>query len=125
MKTLDFTVKHIVPFMKQTRGGRWYKVWFTVEVDHLNDFPQFSMDGVEGPLKSGNCLGSAGQIKFSIECEDRDLWKLCKGYTMDTIDNLLSIWDQWHLKNITKGMPDGIVDFLNGLQDRSSEYPWR
>ena len=125
MKTLDFTVKHIVPFKDRTPGGRWYKVYITIRTTKRNGYLEFTMSGVEGPLKSGDCLGGCGQIDMHLKKDDRSTWKYCDGYTSEILDKLFDIWDKYHLKNIEKQpLSDEEVSFLNGLQDVSSEYPW-
>ena len=125
MKTLEFKTKHIVPIMKQTYGGRWYRVWFIIETTERNGYLEFTMSGGEGPLRSGNCLGGCGQIDMHLKKESREEWKYCKGYSSDTLDKLFDIWDKYHLKDIEKQqLTDEEVDFLNGLQDLSEKYPW-
>ena len=117
MKTLEFKTKHIVPIMKQTDDGRWYKVWFAIETTRRNGFLEFTMSGVEGQLKSGNCLEGSGQIDMHLKKDDRSTWKYCDGYTSKTLDKLFDIWDRYHLENIEKQPLSGEeVDFLNGLQ---------
>lgn len=125
MKTLEFKIKRIVPIMEQTYRGRWYKVWFTIEATKRNGYLEFTMHGVEGPIRTGGCLAGFGQIDMHLKEENREEWKYCKGYTSDILDKLFDIWDKYHLKNIEKQpLTDEEVDFLNGLQDLSNDYPW-
>ena len=47
---------------KKTTGGRFYSVY--ARIYYRNG--ALSITGIEGPLASGNCLGSAGQISDSL-----------------------------------------------------------
>ena len=46
----------------KTDGGRFYTVYSRIKI--VDD--KLSITGVEGPLSSGNALGSCGQIELNI-----------------------------------------------------------
>lgn len=45
--------KIINPIIKKTYGGKSYRVFVEIEYNNGN----LSLNGVEGPLNSGNCFG--------------------------------------------------------------------
>lgn len=61
---------------------------------------ELSITGVEGPLKSGNAVGSCGQIYGSI---DVDSVTPAKGWTADSIREFLNVWERWHLNYMRAG----------------------
>ena len=55
-----------------------------------------SVNGVEGPLRNGNCMGSCGQIVLH-EWSD---------YTPEDgieLDKIRDLWDRWHLNDMRAG----------------------
>ena len=56
---------------------------------------RLSICGVVGPLKSGNCLGSAGQCVDAI----RD-GKPAKGWSREMLSKFCDIWERWHLNDM-------------------------
>ncbi len=61
---------------------------------------RLSLHGVEGPLKSGDCKGSAGQIQDYIQDA-----RIAGDLSKEQIDKLHSIWESWHLNDMTAGSP--------------------
>ena len=128
MEKLNFTKKNISVISNQTYGGRWYKVWFSIEVDTRSKYHSFSMSGIEGPLSSGNCINGCGQIYMHLKKEARNEWKYCKGYNEQKVDMLFDIWGKYHLQNIDeKPLPSNVIQFLNDLPDETEKlcYVWR
>jgi hypothetical protein len=60
-----------------------------------------SLTGVEGPLPRGNALGSCGQI--NIDLHSSDLTEFAHNWDKLSVDNLLRIWDNWHLNDMRAG----------------------
>lgn len=60
---------------------------------------KLSISGVEGPLKSGNCMGSCGQIIMSMREPDYDFIP-ADGITPENYERLLQVWDRWHLNDM-------------------------
>jgi hypothetical protein len=63
---------------------------------------RLSISGVEGPLPSGNCLGSCGQI-------DMHEWKFKKlhsGWTPSLVNKFREVWKNWHLNDMKAGSPN-------------------
>lgn len=66
----------------------------------LND-GKLSIHGVEGPLPSGNALGSCGQI-------DMHQWtfkKYHKGWDASKVAQFRKVWADWHLNDMVAGSP--------------------
>lgn len=57
-----------------------------------------SLTGVQGPLPSGNCRGSCGQIQLTIEPG-----QLGEGWTRTKLDRLINIWEKYHLNDMQAG----------------------
>lgn len=78
----------------KTWGGRGYKVFLEMEYTE----GKLSISGVEGPLPSGNALGSCGQIQD-------ELLKIepAPGFNRATLKRLHDYWEEWHLNNLQAG----------------------
>ncbi len=53
---------------------------------------EFSMTGVIGPYRSGNCQGAAGQCVNEIRNGEP-----ANGWTREMVDQLCDLWERWHL----------------------------
>lgn len=60
-----------------------------------------SICGVVGPLPSGNCHGSFGQINMSWQ----PIVHFAKGWDKGKEVRFLSIWKRWHLNDMRNGTP--------------------
>jgi hypothetical protein len=76
----------------RTFGGRGYSVFVKVKYDGM----RLSISGVEGPLHSGNCLGSCGQIDMSAW----NITKYAPGWNEIEEKHLRAIWRRWHLNDM-------------------------
>lgn len=72
---------------------------------------RLSITGVVGPLRSGKCRGSCGQI--ADELVDPTL-KLNKGWNPELVKSFLGVWERWHLNDMRAGTP-AQEDFLRPL----------
>lgn len=64
---------------------------------------RLSITGVEGPLPSGNCRGSAGQISETIGehiAGRYDDVTYAPGWSFDLVGKFLDVWDTWHLNDM-------------------------
>lgn len=62
---------------------------------------RLSIQGVEGPSRSGNCLGGCGQIVMHLRKDGGlDGFKPADGWTLESFRRFLSIWDEWHLNDM-------------------------
>lgn len=62
---------------------------------------KLSISGVEGPLASGDCLGSCGQIDMHLrEPEGLKGFRPADGWTLDLMRQFLAIWGRWHLNDM-------------------------
>lgn len=59
---------------------------------------RLSITGVEGPLPSGDALGSSGQIDISAA----DM-TFAPGWDMEKVLRLRAIWERWHLNDMRPG----------------------
>jgi hypothetical protein len=75
---------------------------------------KLSISGVVGPLPSGNCLGSCGQIDMGMK--PSDFQTLAPGWTYGKIKKFLKVWDSWHLNDLHAGTPkqEAVLKGLNG-----------
>ena len=81
----------------KTYGGRWASVY--CDITYNND--RLSISGVVGPLHSGNCLGSCGQIIMNWT----PIVKYAKGWNPSMVNRFLEIWGRWHLNDMNAGTP--------------------
>ncbi len=83
--------------------GRKVAIFIKVVYD---DEGELHITGVEGPRVTGNCAGSAGQIDMNYTPEFIDeKVRLDKTWTRDQLNELLRIWDRWHLNYMKSGTP--------------------
>src|SRR5262245_47411894 len=73
------------------------------------DGKALSMTGVEGPLASGNCKGSCGQVIMSFKDYDArghmllaDA-KVADGWSAEDVRRLFDAWDRWHNNDVRAG----------------------
>ncbi len=79
------------------RGKRLGRVYCEIEFER----GELSITGVEGPLPSGNALGSCGQINVGLTPEQ--IVKFNKGWDADIMAKFLSVWSEWHLNHMKPG----------------------
>ena len=89
--------KVVRPGTSETYGGRGYSIFVRIEYKEGN----LSLCGVEGPLQSGNCLGSCGQI----DMHEWNIKRYAPGWTPGKVKKLRDIWKRWHLNDLTAGTP--------------------
>ena len=80
----------------QMFGGRHMSIY--VKVEYSAD-GKLSLSGVEGPLPSGNCLGSCGQINM----DGLNIENYAPGWNSGMVAKLTKLWDRWHLNNMRAG----------------------
>jgi hypothetical protein len=83
-------------------GGVWLQVALKkIPVEHSivkGDWRYgFSMTGVIGPLRNGDCRGSCGQC--GIPADARPV----VGWTAEDLEDLRAIWERWHLNDMRAG----------------------
>lgn len=78
-----------------TAGDRRPRFRGFCEIAYENE--RLSIHGVIGPMKSGNCRGSAGQCTDSIRKGDPIIEE---GWTREMVDKFCDIWDRWHLNDM-------------------------
>ena len=97
METLNTFAKVVNPGIVDIGRAKGANLYCKIE---LND-GKLSISGVEGPLPSGNALGSCGQI-------DMHPWnfkKLNKGWTPSLVNKFRKTWSEWHLNDMVAGSP--------------------
>ena len=85
--------KVVNPIAKKTANGRSYRVFVRIKFDD----GRLSITGVEGPLQSGNCLGSCGQIADELE---RDVSQYMPGWDAEKLNKFVQVWRKWHLNDM-------------------------
>ena len=78
----------------RTWGGKQGSTF--CEISYIDG--KLSISGVEGPLKSGNCLGSCGQIQDDIVIKD-----FAPGWNQQMLDEFINVWNKWHLNDMRAG----------------------
>ena len=86
MRTLDKIVKIGT---NKTPGGRFYSVYSHIEIID----GELHITGVEGPLPSGNAIGSCGQLTLNIENLNSD-------WTSEMLITFRYVWTKYHLNHI-------------------------
>ena len=74
---------------KEMYSNAFCKITFNEETRRL------SITGVVGPLKNGDCKGSAGQCIDEIRKGTPT-----KDWTPEMLDKFCNIWDEWHLNDM-------------------------
>lgn len=80
----------------KTYGGRSYSIYCKIKLEKREKGLTLSITGVEGPLPSGNCLGSCGQIDVHGPKVD----KLAPGWNRAKLKKFLAAWGRWHLNDM-------------------------
>jgi len=93
----DQFVKVVKIGSKRTPGGRWYYVYCKIILYKKEDKIMLSISGVEGPLSSGNALGSTGQIN-PVQVE-----RYAEGWNEDMLRRFNEIWSEYHLNDMHLG----------------------
>jgi hypothetical protein len=92
MENLDKVVR--IGTKRLHNGGRYATVYCRIQITD----GELSICGVEGPLRSGNCLGSCGQINKGLTIE-----KFAPGWTLELLQQFLEVWNRWHLNHLRSG----------------------
>lgn len=98
MMIQDFT--RVINPIKIKIGQRYANVF--IEIEYKDG--KLSLHGVEGPLQSGNCRGSCGQIDMGYRGEKQDI-VFNKGWNRGKWNKLLYIWKNYHLNDMHAGTP--------------------
>lgn len=64
---------------------------------------ELSISGVIAPLSNGNCLGSCGQINMGLNVDEITP---APNWDKDKIEQLLKVWDEWHLNDMNAATRD-------------------
>lgn len=84
-------------------GSRFAPVFIEIEIKLTDKGKELTIHGVEGPLKSGNCRGSCGQICAHMDDEYLSQVRFQKGWNRKMVNSLLTIWKRWHLNDMNTG----------------------
>lgn len=84
----------------KTHNSRAYSIYCEIEFKDGS----LSITGVEGPLTSGNALGSCGQIDTHLRNEQK-LINLAPGWTRAKLQKFFEVWERWHLNDLKAGSP--------------------
>jgi hypothetical protein len=82
-------------------GGGVIRVFCEIEYKE----GRLSITGVEGPLRSGNCIGSSGQIDmgwFPFNPDGRGV-EFSAGWGREMVSKFFEVWDRWHLNDMRAG----------------------
>jgi len=93
-------------------GRRYANLYCTVE--DRKDSGELTFTGVVGPLRSGNALGSCGQINMEFAHRnpednkypnpiDASAIHFAPGWSEDKWLDFLDAWNRWHLNNMRAG----------------------
>lgn len=88
----------------KTYGGRYYSIYCQIKFNDSN----LSICGVEGPLPSGNAIGSCGQIRADLTPDDIKSFAL--GWHRGKMRQFLRIWKTYHLNDMKAGTPAQLAE---------------
>jgi len=74
-------------------------VYCKIEYTQQNGKSKLSISGVEGPTRSGNAIGSCGQIVMS----GLNVTEYAPGWSQELIGKFADTWDRWHLNDMRAG----------------------
>ena len=94
-------------------NGRRANLYVRVEWDGT----RLSISGVEGPLCTGNALGSCGQ------CGIRKSLSPAEGWTPYMVDGLRSAWESHHLNDTCAGTPEQEAEIGRRMALAAKERP--
>lgn len=104
----------------KTHGGRSYSIFCQIKFES----GRLSIMGVEGPLPSGNCLGSCGQIDMHLR-DQQDKINLAPRWTREMLARFFGVWNKWHLNDLAKReVPPDVLTFLATLPDADKSPAW-
>jgi len=110
----------------KTHGGRIYSIFCAIDwkMDTINSPKNrhLSISGVEGPLPSGNAMGSCGQI--DMDWGKATMYfriKPAPGWTHAMMGKFFSIWKQYHLK---REVPEDVLAWVKALPDTDRKPAW-
>ncbi len=67
---------------------------------------RLSLTSVEGPTPNGNAMGSCGQIDMHLrEPDGLEGFDPAPGWSLESVNRLLDIWQRWHLNDMRAGSP--------------------
>lgn len=95
---LDSFTKVISPGTGRTQGGRAFGIFCKI----IFAGGCLSITGVEGPLPSGNCLGSCGQIVDGLEVA---IVNRSPGWSPRMVARFVAYWRRWHFNGMRAGSP--------------------
>lgn len=92
-------VVHIGDIQQDWGARRDMAVFCKIEI---TDDGRLSISGVEGPLPSGNCRGSCGQIDMHLRDRQADI-RLAPSWTRPMLARFFEAWKAWHLNDMVPG----------------------
>ncbi len=66
---------------------------------------RLSITAVEGPLRSGNAVGSCGQILGHYDIKEIMSMRPAPGWDAEVISRFFQIWERWHLNDMRASSP--------------------
>lgn len=104
----------------RTTNGRAYSIF----VEATYGEGRLLLHGVEGPLPSGNCIGSCGQI----DMHEWNIVTYASGWSAELERELRQIWKQWHLVGAhglrTQEVPQEVIDQLFSMPETDRKPAW-
>lgn len=92
----DFTKVVRIGTRRDHPEGRPFSTFCTIKFEG----GKLSITGVEGPLSSGNCIGSCGQIDMEAAKVPAEEWTFAEGWDAATLARFWQAWDEWHLNDM-------------------------
>lgn len=93
-------------FKKVVRIGSFVPSWYKVN-KHVHIFckieyseGRLSISGVEGPLPSGNAVGSCGQIDMHLRDKQETITP-ASDWDRDMLAKFFAVWQEWHLNDMS------------------------
>ena len=114
-----FLYKRVLNPFKASVGSKYkYQVFFVIEIRKLGGNPKYNLSvwGVHGPLASGNCIGSCGQIIDNFIDNKNLVYN--KGWNKDLYKKLIQFWKENHLNIVEENS-----DYYHKLVEIAETFP--
>lgn len=95
METTGARISKAMLVGRNADGNVWVEV-------HFKD-GRLSLSGVIGPKANGDARGSCGQIVDYVRAYPAADFGIAPGWTAEMLDDLIRVWDGWHLNDMHAG----------------------
>ena len=109
--------RKVIRIGKKDKGNKTGSYSVFCEITYKNG--RLSITGVEGPYRSGNCVGGCGQIQDSLRNSNMEF---VQGWDKNKFVSFLNIWDEWHLNDMVAGSPKQEEFIKTHIDPKNRDY---